>query len=132
MKNFGIESSIPVLRMLDEAKGRAFYVDYLGYNVEWEHRFDEEATSPLYMEIRLGNSVLHLNGHAEPDAPICEVRIPVKQLKDYCEYLTQRAKDLSFGKPEIVDPRYEGRLTDMNIVDPSANHLVFWAPSQLA
>jgi len=132
MKTFGIESSIPVLPMLDEAKGRAFYVDYLGYEVDWEHRFGEDASSPLYMEIRLGDSVIHLNGHAELGAPVCEVRIPVRDFKGYCECLALRAEGTGFEPPEIVDPRYEGRLTDMNIVDPFGNHLVFWTPNRLA
>jgi len=30
----------PILRILDEAKAREFYVDFLGFNVDWEHRFE--------------------------------------------------------------------------------------------
>jgi hypothetical protein len=123
-QEFGIESSIPILRMLDETKARSFYVDFLGFKVEWEHRFDGSPNSPLYMQIRLGDAVIHLNGHAEEDAPVAEVRIPVHRLDDYCEYL--RSKTPGDEKPEIVDPRYEGKNTDMNLYDPSGNFLVFW------
>ena len=76
---FGFESSVPVLRMLDEAKAKAFYVDYLGYQVDWEHRFSPD--SPLYMQIHLGPSVIHLNGHATEETPTAEVRIPVKDIE---------------------------------------------------
>ena len=132
--DFGFESSIPVLRMLDELRAREFYINFLGYEIDWEHRFrPEKPGSPLYMQIRMGESVLHLNGHAESDAPTSEVRIPVFRLDDYCAVLRDRwhndnwCKEIaSAGPPEIVDPRYEGRNTDMNIGDPFGNLLVFW------
>ena len=30
---------IPILRLFDEAVARAFYIDFLGFAVDWEHRF---------------------------------------------------------------------------------------------
>lgn len=124
---FRIESSIPVLRMLDEAKAKAFYIDFLGYTIDWEHRFRPESPeSPLYLQIRNGASVFHLNGHANEDSPTSEVRIQVRGVEAYCEWLGSRAKVAE--KPEVVDPRYEGRKTDMNLYDPSGNLLTFWQP----
>jgi hypothetical protein len=38
---------VPVIRIFDETKARAFYLDFLGFTVDWEHRFDESA--PIYM-----------------------------------------------------------------------------------
>ena len=32
---------VPILRMFDEAKTREFYCDFLGFTVDWEHRFEE-------------------------------------------------------------------------------------------
>lgn len=54
MGEFEISSSIPVMRMFDEAAARAFYVDYLGFEIEWEHRFHKTAESPLYLQLCLG------------------------------------------------------------------------------
>ncbi len=125
--DFSLKSSIPVMRMLDEVTAKAFYVDYLGFEVDWEHRFRDSPNSPLYLQIHKGDAVLHLNGHAEADSPVCEVRIPVQGLDRYCEFL--RSQDTGHEKPEVVDPRHEGRKTDMNIVDPSGNLLIFWSPS---
>ena len=123
--DFGFGSSIPVLRMLDETEARGFYLDYLGYQIDWEHRFNSSSpTSPLYMQISRGASVLHLNGHADADAPPSEVRIPVCLIDEYCEFL--RAKDSRHGQPSLVDPRYTGVNTDMNIEDPFGNLLTFW------
>lgn len=111
--------------MLDEKKTKAFYLDYLGYQVDWEHRFDPQSKdSPLYMQVRQGDSVFHLNGHADGDSPVAEVRIPVHNLDAYCEHLGR--KTAGAEKPEAVDPRYEGEKTDLNLYDPSGNLLVFW------
>ena len=54
MGEFEISSSIPVMRIFDEAASRAFCVDYLGFEIQWEHRFHKTAESPLYLKLRLG------------------------------------------------------------------------------
>ena len=120
-RGFKIRSAIPVLRMFDEAKAKAFYLDYLGFEVDWECRFSP--TAPLYMQIRLGGALIHLNGHADEYAPISQVNIPVLGLQNYCDYLI--AKGAEYPKPSVVDPRFQGRNTDMNIDDPFGNRLVF-------
>ncbi len=39
-------SSVPILRIFDVAKAMEFYIDFLGFSVDWEHRFGENF--PLY------------------------------------------------------------------------------------
>ena len=118
---FEIRSSIPVLRMFDEVQAKEFYLDYLGFEVDWESRFSP--TAPLYVQIHLGEAILHLNGHAKEDAPITEVNIPVRGLQNFCDYLI--TKQAEYPKPIPVDPRYQGRNTDLNLYDPFGNLLVF-------
>ena len=36
---------VPILRSFDENKATEFYVDFLGFTIDWKHRF--EATLPL-------------------------------------------------------------------------------------
>lgn len=31
---------VPILRMFDEAATREFYVEFLGFKIDFEHRFD--------------------------------------------------------------------------------------------
>ena len=38
---FGAET--PILRIFDIAKAREFYLDFLGFAVDWEHRFAVQA-----------------------------------------------------------------------------------------
>jgi hypothetical protein len=85
--------------MLDEAKAKAFYLGYLGFEVDWESRFNP--TAPLYMQIHLGEAIIHLNGHAGENAPASQVNIPVVGLEQYCQYLI--AKGADYPKPSVVD-----------------------------
>jgi hypothetical protein len=38
-----LQRTIPVLRMFDASKAREFYIDYLGFKVEFEARFHDNA-----------------------------------------------------------------------------------------
>jgi catechol 2,3-dioxygenase-like lactoylglutathione lyase family enzyme len=64
----------PILRIFDEAKAKEFYVDFLGFKVDWEHRF--EPGLPLYSVSR-GDCVLHLSEHYGTAAPalLCASRL---------------------------------------------------------
>ena len=35
--------TIPILRIFDVGKAREFYVGFLGFTVDWGHRFDDQA-----------------------------------------------------------------------------------------
>ena len=39
-----LQRIVPTLRMTDEARSRAFYVDGLGFRVDWTHRFEPPPT----------------------------------------------------------------------------------------
>lgn len=67
--------AVPVLRIQDEALAKEFYVEYLGFCVEWEHRF--EAELPLYMRIRRGETLLDLSEHHGDGTPGTVVWIPI-------------------------------------------------------
>ena len=45
-------SVIPVLRIFDIEKADEFYLGFLGFTVDWDHRFDP--TAPLYRQISRG------------------------------------------------------------------------------
>ncbi len=53
--------TIPILRIFDEAKAREFYIGFLGFAVDWEHRFAPDL--PLYMQVSRDGCVLHLSEH---------------------------------------------------------------------
>lgn len=59
--------AVPILRSFDEARARAFYLDFLGFKVDWENRFEPDG--PLYMQISLDGFCLHLSEHHGDDNP---------------------------------------------------------------
>ena len=114
-------TTIPVLRIFDEAKAREFYVDFLGFSVDWEHRFEEGM--PLYMGVSRGGSILHLSEHHGDATPGGAVRIVSDDLDGYHAELT--AKNYKYYRPAIDDTPWNTR--DMSVTDPFGNRLTFTA-----
>jgi hypothetical protein len=42
----------PILRIFDEDKAKEFYLDFLGFHLDWEHRYGENF--PLYAQVSRG------------------------------------------------------------------------------
>lgn len=116
-------SAIPVLRSFDEAKARAFYVDFLGFDVDWEHRFEDRA--PLYMQLSRGGMRLHLTEHHGDTTPGTTVFVATEGLRDFHAEIA--AKDYPFNRPN-VDPAPWGGIM-MEAADPFGNRLRFWEDS---
>lgn len=75
----GSGSAVPVLRIYDEALAREFYLDYLGFDIEWEHRF--ERGMPLYARLRRGGTVLDVSEHHGDGTPGSVVWVPVRDAR---------------------------------------------------
>lgn len=112
-------ATIPVLRIFDVAKAREFYLDFLGFKVDWEHRF--EPGLPLYMQISLGNLVLHLSEHHGDACPGSTVFIRLKGLEAYQQSLL--AKSYGYARPGIELASWNAKL--MQVHDPFGNRLRF-------
>jgi uncharacterized glyoxalase superfamily protein PhnB len=109
----------PILRIFDEAKAREFYIDFLGFKVDWEHRF--EPGMPLYLQISRDGCVLHLSEHHGDCSPGAAMRIETDELDAYHRQLL--AKNYKNARPGIEDTPWESR--DMSIKDPFGNRLTF-------
>jgi len=108
----------PILRIFDEAKARQFYIDYLGFSVDWEHRFEEGL--PLYLQISRGDCVLHLSEHHGDCCPGAAMRIETDSLEAFHKEL--HTKNTKYG-PNIEKMPW-GSL-DMSVKDPFGNRLTF-------
>jgi uncharacterized glyoxalase superfamily protein PhnB len=109
----------PIIRIFDEAKAREFYVDFLGFTVDWEHRFEEEL--PLYMQISKDGCVIHLSGHHGDCCPGAAMRIETDELDAFHQQLLAAA--YKFARPGIQDMPWGSR--DMSVTDPFGNRLTF-------
>jgi catechol 2,3-dioxygenase-like lactoylglutathione lyase family enzyme len=108
----------PILRIFDEAKAKEFYVAFLGFKVDWEHRF--EADLPLYMQVSKDGCVIHLSEHHGDACPGAAVRIETDELDAFHAQLL--ARHYKYARPGIEDmPR--GR--EMSVSDPFGNRLTF-------
>lgn len=111
--------TIPILRMFDTSKAREFYLDFLGFKVDFEHRFEPDL--PLYMGISLGPVVLHLTEHYGDCAPGARVIIETTGLAVYQAGLL--AKRYGYARPGLE--RQPWGATTMTVTDPFHNWLVF-------
>ena len=109
----------PILRMFDEAKAREFYVDFLGFTVDWQHRF--EPGLPLYMQVSRDGCVLHLSEHHGDGSPGAAIRIETSELDAFHAELA--AKRYRYARPGIEEMPWGTR--DMSVTDPFGNRLTF-------
>jgi len=114
-----LKPATPILRIFDEAKAREFYVEFLGFVVDWEHRF--QPGFPLYLQVSRGGCVLHLTEHHGDVSPGSAMRIEASDLDAFQRELA--AKNYTYVKPGIEEQPW-GR--DMSIADPFGNRLVFF------
>ena len=112
-------SVTPILRIFDETKAREFYVGFLGFQVDWEHRF--EPGLPLYVQVSRGGCVLHLSEHHGDCCPGAAMRIEVDDIDALHAELAN--KDYAYARPGIDAMPWGTR--DMSVKDPFGNRLTF-------
>jgi len=112
---------IPLFRIFDEAKAKEFYVDFLGFKVEWEHRFEDGL--PLYVEVSRDGVTIHLTEHHGDCCPGAALRVETDDLAGLHRELGK--KDYGFARPEIEDKPWGTK--EMSVKDPFGNCLTFVA-----
>ena len=112
------ESPIPILRMFDEAKAREFYLDFLGFHVEFEHRF--EAGLPLYLGISRNGLQIHLSEHHGDASPGTTIFVPMHNIELLRDELLSR--QYGYGRPDIV---HQGWGKVLEVHDPFGNRIRF-------
>ncbi|MDB5249474.1 MAG: glyoxalase/bleomycin resistance/extradiol dioxygenase family protein [Segetibacter sp.] len=110
---------IPVLRIFDFAKTEEFYINWLGFTIDWQHRFGDNF--PLYLQISKGDILLHLSEHHGDCCPGGKVFINYKGLKEYHQELIN--KDYRYNKPGLGDAPWNALC--MEVIDPVGNKLLF-------
>jgi uncharacterized glyoxalase superfamily protein PhnB len=109
----------PILRIFDESKAREFYVDFLGFTVDWEHRF--EPGLPIYMQLSKDGCIIHLSEHHGDCTPGAAVRIETTELDAFHAELT--SKRYKYARPGIGEMPWGTR--ELSVTDPFGNRLTF-------
>lgn len=112
-------ATVPILRSFDEAKAREFYVDWLGFKVDWEHRF--EPHMPLYMQVSRDGILFHISEHHGDGSPGVRVRVNIIGVAALHAELT--AKRYKNNRPGLDRPDWGG--TEFTVIDPVNNRITF-------
>ena len=115
-----LDPPVPILRIFDEAKAREFYVDFLGFRLDWEHRFADDL--PLYAQVSLGGCVIHLSEHHGDSSPGAALRIRTDSLANLHQRLSEAR--YRFARPGLEDTPWGTR--ELSVTDPFGNRLVFF------
>ena len=118
-----MSAAIPLIRIFSEAKAKEFYVDFLGFSLDWEHRF--EPGLPLYAQARRDQLVIHLTEHHGDATPGSTIFVPVSDIAELQRELL--AKNYGYSRPGIQDLDW-GKV--MEIADPFGNRLRFCERSE--
>jgi uncharacterized glyoxalase superfamily protein PhnB len=110
---------IPVFRSFDESKAREFYLNFLGFGVDFEHRF--AADFPLFLQVSRGGFMLRLSEHHADACPGSAVTVAVENVTSFCDEL--RAKNYRYAKPSLEKASW-GAL-QMTVSDPFGNRITF-------
>jgi catechol 2,3-dioxygenase-like lactoylglutathione lyase family enzyme len=113
---------VPVLRIFDIDKADTFYQGFLGFKVDWDHRFEPNA--PLYRQISRGNLILHLSEHHADGSPGARIRVMMHGVggispRDHLERLPLYAPGL--------ETTAWGTL-ETGVIDPFGNPIRFCQP----
>ena len=110
---------VPVLRIFDFPLALQFYVNFLGFKINWEEQADPQG--PRCMEISRGGMALNLSSHHGDGTPGSKVYFDVTGLKEL--HLEVTAKGYKFWKPGIEKTSW-GTIS-MEVGDPFGNLLYF-------
>src|SRR5690606_1057751 len=108
----------PIIRIFDVARAHEFYLGFLGFSVDWEHRYGDNF--PLYTQVSRGGLRLHLSEHSGDATPGSASCVYMKGIRAFHEEL--RGKHYRYMKPGLED---EGTRLEVTVIDPFQNRLRF-------
>lgn len=114
-----IQRVVPVFRIFDVEKARDFYLGFLGFTLDWEHRFEPGA--PLYMQVSRGTFQLHLSEHHGDGSPGAVVFVQLEGLDGFHEEIM--GKGYRYNRPGIQEQPWGMR--EMTVIDPFGNRIRF-------
>lgn len=110
---------IPVLKIFDYNKAIEFYVNWLGFNIDWEHHFEEN--TPVYMQVSLNDIVFHLSEHHGDCSPGASIYIECTGVKEFHQTLID--KKYKYNRPGLEKTFYGTWCVTVN--DPFFNRISF-------
>ena len=116
--------TVPILRIFDVGKAKEFYTGYLGFHVDWEHRFPD--TVPVYMQVSRSGMVLHLSEHYGDGTPGSAIYVQMEGVEEFHRELTE--KNYAYLRPGLNKTPWN--TLALNVIDPFGNKISFNEPVQ--
>jgi uncharacterized glyoxalase superfamily protein PhnB len=113
------ENVVPILRMFDVVKAEEFYQGFLGFAIDWDHRFDDKA--PLYRQISRAGLILHLSEHHGDGSPGARLRVNMRGVRAFHQELS--AKNYRYLNPGLETTPWN--TLEVGVIDPFGNHISF-------
>jgi len=113
------ERVVPILRIFSLEKAREFYLGFLGFKVDFEHRFEPDA--PVYMQVSRGDLILHLSEHHGDGTPGSGLCIYMTGVAELHRELTD--KTYRYNRPGLE--KQEWGQTTVTVTDPFNNRITF-------
>jgi uncharacterized glyoxalase superfamily protein PhnB len=114
-----LQKTIPILRMFDVVKAKEFYIDWLGFKIEFEHQFEEN--TPYYIGITKDDIKIHLSEHYGDATPGSKVFIVCNEIEKY--YAELQSRPYKYYRP-CLEKTFYGTL-EISVQDPFGNKLSF-------
>ncbi|WP_349437084.1 glyoxalase superfamily protein [Pararhizobium sp. A13] len=114
----GIKPPIPIFRIFDVAKAMEFYCGFLGFTLDWEHRFGDNF--PLYAQVSREGMILHLSEHAGDASPGAKAFVWIEDA--VALQLELAGKDYRYMKPGLEEAPWGLEVT---VIDPFSNRIAF-------
>lgn len=115
---------IPTLRIFSVDKAMEFYVGFLGFKVDFEHRFGENF--PLFAQVSRSGVALYLSEHHGDASPGSTITIRMRGIAEYHRDLT--AKEYRYAKPGLEETPWNSR--SVTVTDPFGNKIMFDEPKE--
>lgn len=109
---------IPTFRILDYQEAMNFYLDFLGFKIEWEHRFGKD--EPVYMQVSRNNLTLHLSENKRFNTGVI-IFVEATGIRNFYRELINKNPTESI--PDILETDWN--TLQMEIEDPFGNLMRF-------
>jgi catechol 2,3-dioxygenase-like lactoylglutathione lyase family enzyme len=118
--------TVPIFRIFSLEKAREFYLDFLGFKVDWEHRFEPDA--PVFMQVSRGALAINLSEHHGDGTPGSIFYVYMTGVRELHRELNDRK--YRHNRPGLTEQ--EWGMTEVTVVDPFNNRITFGESTETA
>jgi len=111
--------AVPIFRIFSVEKAREFYLDFLGFQLDWEHRFEPDM--PVYMQVSRAPLILHLSEHHGDATPGSTAYVRMRGVREFHAEIS--ARGYRYLRPGVETRDWAE--AEMTVIDPFGNRIRF-------